>query len=502
MRNTRWLPHIPRGQGRTFILVMLPFLLIPGIAIWHWAVNASAMAKVDEHLAWLESIGIPTEMANVFPQRENSDDEVMSHPAMVAEHARSSSDRLNRINGDDHGHRVEGLARSGFSWPRPWEAEAADVRNFFSPVRHETEAEAARDLLGIFAPERQRLEEVAEALKRPRAGWRVEREMYEEVEYPIFPELMSFMTVIRAFQDHTLLALALEDEAHAARFAASVYRGSLHTLRPPATMMHYLISQVYFELWMSLVHEGIRRGAWSDATLAEFDSMIANMPEEQWFFESLKTELTFHASALRQLKHGGNLAGHHPFENWQWEVDEVRERTGRVFSMVFTPRGVRLMALLDDAREFHDRALMQNGTARSRFERTDLDEIRQRREELDDADAISFRDVSMVWMLASILERHFQHRCSAALLQTGIALEGHRLQHGVLPESLEALLPEFLAAVPVDPYDGQPLRYRRQDDGSPLVWSVGLNGLDEGGKVDRNKDEGDRVWVTSPLKTP
>lgn len=107
----------------------------------------------------------------------------------------------------------------------------------------------------------------------------------------------------------------------------------------------------------------------------------------------------------------------------------------------------------------------------------------------------------MVWYLAAFLERHFHHRCSAALLQTGIALERHRLKHGAHPESLEALVPEFLPHIPPDPYDGQPLRYRRRDDdgGSPLVWSIGQNGLDEGGMANRNKEEGDRVWITSPL---
>ncbi|HEV7279188.1 MAG TPA: hypothetical protein VGN57_03155 [Pirellulaceae bacterium] len=50
------------------------------------------------------------------------------------------------------------------------------------------------------------------------------------------------------------------------------------------------------------------------------------------------------------------------------------------------------------------------------------------------------------------------------LVRTGIACERHRLKYGVWPESLEALVPEFLAEVPIDVYDGQPMRFETDGD--------------------------------------
>lgn len=67
------------------------------------------------------------------------------------------------------------------------------------------------------------------------------------------------------------------------------------------------------------------------------------------------------------------------------------------------------------------------------------------------------------------------------LVVTVLALERHRLRHGSYPESLAALVPSFLSAVPVDFQDAQPLRYRREADGLFRLWSVGENGTDEGG---------------------
>lgn len=480
------------------MLAMLPFLAIPGLAIWHGVVNHGAAAKVDEHLAFLESTGIPTHMDAIFPGPENSEDEAMSHPALVAEFARGDNDRLSSINRDDHGHRVDGLA-DHLSWPSQGTGDGMDVRNFFDPVRHETEAEATRELLDVFAPEHQRLKDIAVALARPKAGWRVEREMYDGLEYLSYPDLMSFMRTTRAFREHAIFALAIEDESLAAEFAAAVHHSILHTARPPSTIMHYLISRVTFGEWMGVLHEGIRRGVWSDASLAEFVAMLASMPEDAWLIESLKAELGFNAAMLRQLKHGGSFPGQNPLENWEWEVDEIHDRASQVFSSILVPHGILIEAFVDDAREFHDFALLKNTKPRTHFEKADLDQIQRRRDDLGDIDSFKLQP-SMVWTLAIILERYFQHRCSVGLLQTGIALERHRLKHGSHPDLLEALVPEFLNHVPLDPYDGQPLRYRRHANGSPHVWSVGPNGVDEGGIVTRNRDEGDRVWMTSPLE--
>lgn len=63
-----------------------------------------------------------------------------------------------------------------------------------------------------------------------------------------------------------------------------------------------------------------------------------------------------------------------------------------------------------------------------------------------------------------------------------VAIERFRLRHQGLPKSLDALVPEFLPAVPLDPFDGEPLRYR-VDETEYRVYSIGPNGIDEGGQV-------------------
>ena len=71
--------------------------------------------------------------------------------------------------------------------------------------------------------------------------------------------------------------------------------------------------------------------------------------------------------------------------------------------------------------------------------------------------------------------------CSKQMTVTAIALKRFQMQHGNFPEKLSELAPEFLAAVPSDVVDGQPVRYRRNADGNYLLYSIGENDQDDGG---------------------
>lgn len=70
--------------------------------------------------------------------------------------------------------------------------------------------------------------------------------------------------------------------------------------------------------------------------------------------------------------------------------------------------------------------------------------------------------------------------------QTALALERYRLTHGKLPSQLSDLVPSFLSAVPRDPFDGKPLRYKTLAKGY-VVYSVGEDREDNGGAEKNSK---------------
>ena len=83
--------------------------------------------------------------------------------------------------------------------------------------------------------------------------------------------------------------------------------------------------------------------------------------------------------------------------------------------------------------------------------------------------------------MAMLLERSAVTSAYLRLAQTALALERYRLAHGgSLPAESSALVPEYLAAIPADPFDGKPLRYKKAQKGY-VIYSIGPDRQDDGG---------------------
>jgi len=89
---------------------------------------------------------------------------------------------------------------------------------------------------------------------------------------------------------------------------------------------------------------------------------------------------------------------------------------------------------------------------------------------------------------------------SVDLARVACALERYRLAHGDYPETLGELSPQFIAKVPHDIINGQPLHYHRTEGGQFVLYSVGWNETDDGGQVVLTKngsvdrEKGDWIW--------
>lgn len=64
----------------------------------------------------------------------------------------------------------------------------------------------------------------------------------------------------------------------------------------------------------------------------------------------------------------------------------------------------------------------------------------------------------------------------SVLNMTMLALRAFRLEHGHYPSNLKVLLPEYLKAIPTDPFTDAPLHYQLQGK-KYLLWSIGPDGV-------------------------
>jgi hypothetical protein len=124
-----------------------------------------------------------------------------------------------------------------------------------------------------------------------------------------------------------------------------------------------------------------------------------------------------------------------------------------------------------------------------------VDESREPVGRIEERDRI-FDDRSLRWShrLETVFSRQipegtvtqnaiFQFRVTAygRLMATDLAIREFQAANGRWPASLNELVPNYLAAVPKDPFSDEPLRYRA-DGKSFVVYSIGQDRRDDGGK--------------------
>ena len=83
-------------------------------------------------------------------------------------------------------------------------------------------------------------------------------------------------------------------------------------------------------------------------------------------------------------------------------------------------------------------------------------------------------------------------------LQLAFALAAYQREEGNYPATLDALAPKYLKEVPLDLFSGKPLIYQPSEKGY-LLYSVGVNGKDEGGRSFDDDPPGDDLVVRMPL---
>lgn len=100
---------------------------------------------------------------------------------------------------------------------------------------------------------------------------------------------------------------------------------------------------------------------------------------------------------------------------------------------------------------------------------------------------------------------HDRERARQILLEVVLALQLYRREHGEFPETLAPLAGAYLDGIPGDPFGkGEPLRYRREprpEDGA-TVWSIGEDGIDQGGPVSASAPGNAATDIVLPTKRP
>jgi hypothetical protein len=269
-----------------------------------------------------------------------------------------------------------------------------------------------------------------------------------------------------------------------------------------SSWVKFLIHTTTVDAVSQLIREGIMRRAWTDAHLQRFQIQLDQFVLRKALDTAARGEL---AQAISNVNRWAENPRVSEGEQHDWKELSSRfsdalwlkDKTGLKDVSQETwkkirPSGIKLSEMVADIRQMRFEFLDEQGALKRNFSWEELVRLRQPRPS-------SETDSRIHPILRGFIESALRGKTSQDVTRCAIALERYRLKHGSSPESLEALVPEFLREIPKDVCDGAPLRYARLPDGSPHVWSLWPSGKDEAGFPRKSANRGSHSWTTGKI---
>ncbi|MCX7006720.1 MAG: hypothetical protein NTY53_05640 [Kiritimatiellaeota bacterium] len=340
------------------------------------------------------------------------------------------------------------------------------------------------------------MKEVEAALQRPKVRFPVGYERGYEALVPHGPALLNLGKIYNA---KALAEVEAGQMANALRDLKTMFRlGGLIKDEPSIIMM--LVRVALYHLPMQSLWDGLAAHAWSDEQLGELQRNLEQV------------DLLAHLEISWMAERGMN----------EWLLQTCLKDPGGISVLCFneSPSSPPLIALWPRG-WFYQNALRMDAMYDEKIMRAvNVHAARISPRLVDSADnQINKLPYNVFNIGAKILLPVVKGMCSkVAAGQTYVseaavacALERYWLQHRRYPAALAELVPQFLAAVPHDVVDGQPLRYRLDGEGGFVLYSIGWDLVDDGGTIawkktdtptDRPKldlEKGDWVWRSRPV---
>jgi hypothetical protein len=256
------------------------------------------------------------------------------------------------------------------------------------------------------------------------------------------------------------------------------------------THVSMLVRSAVRGIGVARVERALAQGKASASALAQLQEQMAELENHRFLLIAMRGERALNDRFMRWLQEGGfspkNLSAMLGLGN-----------TGPGGSLI--PE--ELVALLSSPLPGQRAALLQYNTML-----VEIAKLPDHQQDAECAKAISLLPDQPLFVrqfVAAGARMATAHRRALAYLRcmrVGVATERFRLRHERWPKSLAELAQGgLLKEVPEDPCDGLKLRYRLLPDGV-VIYSIGPDGQDNGGKLDRKNpnavgaDWGIRLW--------
>jgi hypothetical protein len=335
---------------------------------------------------------------------------------------------------------------------------------------------AARDYLAWsdrFQPD---FDLLREALKRPYA--RMDGDYSIPYEIPI-PNFITVRIVAQTLAQRAKCDLLLGQPDKALQ-ELTLLHDMRHLLEAaptgkPMTLVAAMINVAVTGLYVDTIAGGLQSRAWQEPQLAALQMQLADINLTPFVFGALQEEPAglCHDAEIVWIPKMFEMAGNtktkwtDKFRLWRWW---------------FWPRGWTYQNMVNIAvlelKPMNGFDLAQDTIAPRKFDEAsrELNKFFRHNSPYKILAAMAIPNFTKAEQTAA----HNQTMVNEA--QIACALERYHLAHGEYPETLDALASQFIEKIPHDIIGGDPLIYRPTADGKFLLYSVGWNEKDDGGK--------------------
>jgi hypothetical protein len=389
------------------------------------------------------------------------------------------------------GYWLEGTKTDVKVWQQYYRALAAKTNEF--PVAPQPQSPAA-DVLLALSKYNSAIEELRQASQLAYSRF----PLNYDTDCPatiLLPHLAGLKRVTQVLQLRAIAELQ-DGQSDKALDDIKLMLRLVDSIRTEPFLISHLVRIALLNIAFQPIWEGLAEHKWSGKQLIELDQELAKLDFFVDYGVAMHGEQACSVGVidyLRRTRKVGDIFG--------TDGDDVsNERiTGLVFYL--SPSGWFYQNQLRYCRYFTRWYLLLSDVKRGIFSPASL-------RNADAALDLEFRHVGPYNKLEAMLfpafgavaKRFASTQESVDLARVACALERYRLAHGEYPELLDVLMPQFIAKLPHDIIDGQPLHYRRTSDGQFVLYSVGWNEKDDGGVVGLRESgsvditKGDWVW--------
>ncbi|MDF1740987.1 MAG: hypothetical protein P1U86_17625 [Verrucomicrobiales bacterium] len=469
-------PKKPVKKWLVGVLVLLVLIgLIPLVLLIAWPVYGIVAKRAYEaHVVELEGKGESLEIADHVPAAvENPDDNFAEEP-IIREIIRTAREApVDDLETAAFLERYDIKNLPGYEWGgrerRVRLVEQAPLNENFPEL---TEREAAEMILE-HCSEIEELDALVRAARRPAANFDLD---YEALFFMRLDDVTVLRDLVKLLILRGRSAMLVGEMDQALDDMETLMQVSEKFLAEPA-LIFLLVGIDWRERSADLASEGLQKRLWTESHLARIEQFIPNSENGARFFRSMRMERAIVVNRLLNLRRMSERKDSDYYEQVKWlgmtpvgyQYDNARMASELIQKYKLERSLLNLSDPLDketslEAQLFH---LRRNPFIRARY-------------------ALA----TMILPAYNTIGQRFL-RCEILMEQAklAVALERFRIATGSYPENLEALN----TTIPLDPFAEKPMAYRKEGK-SYVLYSIGSNGIDEGGLLKHHRDYGDYVW--------